>query len=242
MHEDLERLERLAITDLEARKEWARALKRSGDPRAPFVELSIKPGSYQWVQLCKLRDVLSKEDQIATSAWLDPLLSHWRELNLSGIDMSDVSALTVLTNLTQLNIHGTKVSDISALAKLANLTRLNLKETQVSDVSALAKLTNLTSLNLSHTQVSDVSALAKLTNLTYLNLRRTQVSDVSALKTLTNSQTSAIRSISQRHAGERCDTALWQNSQTCCKGCSWAPKRVASGALEVKFASLVVLN
>ena len=39
-----------------------------------------------------------------------------------------------------LNLSGTQVSDVSALAQLSNLQELYLSSTQVSDVSALRKM------------------------------------------------------------------------------------------------------
>jgi hypothetical protein len=69
-----------------------------------------------------------------------------------------------------LNLAGTKVSDIGALSGLTNLQTLYLDGTQVSDVGALSGLTNLQWLDLTDTQVSDVGALAELPNLDHLFL------------------------------------------------------------------------
>jgi hypothetical protein len=135
MHEPLERLERLSVSDLEARREWARALARSGDPRARLIALSIAPGADAWLALCEQLDFLSGEGQGAVDVWLAPLLHHWQVLDLSQRDVSDVSALQTLTNLTSLNLSGTKVRDVSPLAMLTKLTALNLRGTQVSDVT-----------------------------------------------------------------------------------------------------------
>ena len=107
-------------------------------------------------------------------------------LNLGDTKVTDVSALRELKNLTFLELRGTGVTDVSALRELKNLTWLNLDSTKVTDVSALQGLTNLTQLNLSHTSVTDVSALQELKSLTYLDLSYTKVTDVSALRGLTN--------------------------------------------------------
>ncbi len=112
-------------------------------------------------------------------------LTALTSLNLMGMQVSDVSALSGLTALTSLDLWKTEVSDVSALSGLTALTSLNLWGMQVSDVSALSGLTALTSLDLGGTQVSDVSALSGLTALTSLDLSFTQVSDVSALSGLT---------------------------------------------------------
>jgi len=113
-------------------------------------------------------------------------LTNLTSLNLSNTEVSDVSALGSLTNLTSLDLANTPTRDVSALGSLMNLTSLSLSVTGVSDVSALGNLTNLTSLSLFKTYVRDVSALGSLTNLTSLDLTGTQVRDVSALGSLTN--------------------------------------------------------
>ena len=71
----------------------------------------------------------------------------------------------------------TQVSDLTPLAELNNLTRLDLYETQVSDLSPLAELTNLEALDLAGTQVTDLSPLVKLEKLEWLLLEDTQVSE-----------------------------------------------------------------
>ncbi|HOY21181.1 MAG TPA: leucine-rich repeat domain-containing protein, partial [Haliscomenobacter sp.] len=56
-------------------------------------------------------------------------------------NLSDLSLLENLTNLTTLCIFNTQVSDLSPLANLTKLTRLDVFNTQVSDLSPLANLT-----------------------------------------------------------------------------------------------------
>ena len=58
-----------------------------------------------------------------------------------------------------------QISDVSPLANLKNLTELNISSSYVSDVSPLTGLKNLTILNISSSYVSDVSPLTGLKNL-----------------------------------------------------------------------------
>ena len=102
------------------------------------------------------------------------------------IEISDISPLASLTNLTELELVDNQITDISPLASLTNLTELYLQDNQISDVSPLASLTNLTILALADNQISDISPLASLTNLTHLALADNQISDVSPLASLTN--------------------------------------------------------
>ena len=113
-------------------------------------------------------------------------LTSLSELDLSGTQVSDISALSKLTSLSKLNLNDTEVSEISALSKLTSLSTLYLSGTQASDISALSKLTSLSELYLSGTQVSEISALSKLTSLSELDLSNTKVSDISALSKLTS--------------------------------------------------------
>jgi Leucine-rich repeat (LRR) protein len=111
-------------------------------------------------------------------------LKNLTSLNLSGANVSDLSALRGLKSLTSLNLSGTKVADVSALRDLKTLTSLNLFATEVADLSPLRELTHLTSLDLFDTEVTDISPLRKLTSLSFLNLSGTKVANVSALREL----------------------------------------------------------
>ena len=99
----------------------------------------------------------------------------------SNNDISDVSALVGLTNLTALWLNGNSISDISPLAGLKSLTRLGLSNNSISDISPLAGLTNLTALRLDRNLISDISALSSLTQLTELRLDRNSITDLSPL-------------------------------------------------------------
>jgi len=111
-------------------------------------------------------------------------LTNLRKLDLDYTEVSDISALKGLTNLTSLRLYRTHISDISVLRGLKNLKRLSLGRTSVNNISDLSGLTSLTNLSLTDTQVSDISALRGLTNLEVLSLSKTQVSDISALNGL----------------------------------------------------------
>ena len=54
-----------------------------------------------------------------------------------------------------------EITDVSPLASLTNLTTLNLSDNRISDVSPLASLTNLTWLNLMRNplDLNDIQAL-----------------------------------------------------------------------------------
>ncbi|MES2657314.1 MAG: P-loop NTPase fold protein [Verrucomicrobiota bacterium] len=102
-------------------------------------------------------------------------------LDLSGTQVSDLTALKSLSRLQFLYLIGTPVSDITALKSLTSLESLDLEHTQVSDLTALKSLTSLQSLDLRGSQVSDLTPLKNLTSLHSLYLMYTQVNDLSPL-------------------------------------------------------------
>ncbi len=126
-------------------------------------------------------------------------------LNLSANKISDILALSHLTNLTKLDLSSNQIRDISALSNLTNLTKLYLSNrgifekifliyfrnltksnNQIRDISVLSHLTNLTELYLSGNQINDISALSNLTNITKLYLDNNEIRNISALSHLTN--------------------------------------------------------
>ena len=102
-------------------------------------------------------------------------------LDLGGNNISDISPLAELTNLTSLFLYDNSVSDISPVADLTKLTLLHLWGNSVSDISPVADLTKLTSLFLGGNSVSDISPVADLTKLTQLGLGGNNISDISPL-------------------------------------------------------------
>ena len=73
------------------------------------------------------------------------------------------------------------ISDLSALTGLSQLQRLDLRNTKVSDLSALTGLSQLQTLDLSRTGVSDLSALTGLSQLQKLDLQKTHITNLSSL-------------------------------------------------------------
>lgn len=109
------------------------------------------------------------------------------ELDISGKELTEISAVAFLSNLTTLNISNNKVSDISAVKGLTKLTKLNLAQNTVTDISAVAALTALDTLNISKNSVNDLGAIKDLPALKTLRADNNQIEKafaVSNVKTL----------------------------------------------------------
>ncbi|WP_421798930.1 COR domain-containing protein [Haliscomenobacter sp.] len=112
-------------------------------------------------------------------------LIQLKELILNdNMNLSGLSLLTQLQNLTTLRVHFTQVSDLSPLATMQNLTTLSVDFTKVSDLGPLAQLHNLKWLSVSSTEVRDLSPLAQLYNLKLLDISNTKVGDLTPLKSI----------------------------------------------------------
>ena len=118
---------------------------------------------------------------------LSPLsgLTNLTTLLLQANSITDVSPLSGLTNLTTLRLYANSITDVSPLSGLTRLELLNLSTNSIADVSPLSGLTNLTVLWLYRTSITDVSPLSGLTRLEFLNLSANSITDVSPLSGLT---------------------------------------------------------
>jgi len=109
-------------------------------------------------------------------------------LYLGGNQITDISPLLGLKNLTWLFLASTGINDgnisnnvVPVLKQLSNLTALDLSHNNIKDISALKELINLRRLNLSYNNIVDISALEYLTNLTLLDLGYNKIENISAL-------------------------------------------------------------
>lgn len=105
------------------------------------------------------------------------------ELYIAGYDFTSLAGLEYCTNLVELKLmnDGINDSDLTTISKLTNLRTLNLQTNQITNVSALARLTNLESLGLMYNQISDIRCLAGLTKLQQLYLSSNTIVDISPL-------------------------------------------------------------
>ncbi|EJS6044754.1 InlB B-repeat-containing protein, partial [Listeria monocytogenes] len=135
----------------------------------------------------KLELIQFNSNQISN---LSPLsnLTNLSVLILSDNKISDLSPLSGLTNLKKLQLSENQLSDLTPLSGLTNLTFLDMNKNKISDISPLANLTNLTNLYMSNNQITNLSALSGLINLVNLYLSENQITDISGLSNLTNLQ------------------------------------------------------
>lgn len=104
------------------------------------------------------------------------------KLDLSGLDILDLSGMNLMVNVSELDISGTKAADLAPLGSLTNLKKLTAKNTRLTALPANVLPANLETLDLSgNAKLSVVreGAVAALPKLKALAL-----SGCEALKTL----------------------------------------------------------
>ena len=108
------------------------------------------------------------------------------ELDLSGKDIKNVSALSYCLNIKKLDISGNQVSDLYAIMNIPGLKELNMADNMVSDLRPLMGLTELESIDASGNKVTRTTALGTMENLLVLDLSDNPITDYSGLSNLEN--------------------------------------------------------
>jgi len=126
-----------------------------------------------------------KDNEISDITLLKEL-KNLTNLDLSNNKISDITPLKELKNLTELYLFDNKSIDITPLKELKNLTTLHLQSNQIRNITPLKELKNLTTLRLQSNQIRDITPLKELKNLTNLDLSNNKISDITPLKELKN--------------------------------------------------------
>ncbi len=119
-------------------------------------------------------------------------ISKITELNLQGINNSQISDLTGLegfTNLEILNLSGNAITNANSISELSKIQNLNLSDNSINEsiLSTVSKLTSLKELNLSNTQLNgdQLANFKNLKNLQKLVISKNNISTVESISSLT---------------------------------------------------------
>ena len=131
----------------------------------------------------KMREITGIRDEeiLLSDVWALPIL------DLENADISDISALSELTQLRELYLGHNNISDTSPLRALNSLCSLELEYNTLSAPDALDFLKdtgNISWLDLDHCGISDISPLSALQSLTSTALNGNMISDLTPLSDL----------------------------------------------------------
>lgn len=100
-----------------------------------------------------------------------------QELVLNDWQVSDLSPLRMLNNLTYLDLRNCAVSDLGPISNMNNLKTLVLSNNNLSDIWPIKELTNLQVLDLSNNNIAELSSLTSLGDLSVLKLANNNLED-----------------------------------------------------------------
>ena len=107
------------------------------------------------------------------------------ELNLGGLGLTDISALSACTKLEKLDLRDNKIEDLSPLVELPNLKWLCIWNNEVEDINPLLSLRELEYFDADSNKISDISVLEYLTKLDEVWLNRNPLKSIKPLSALT---------------------------------------------------------
>ncbi|WP_261810634.1 MucBP domain-containing protein [Levilactobacillus humaensis] len=163
---------------------WANAAETKQQTDQSFYNAVINVKSLEGLQYAKsLTKLAILPDSKASKTW--------GNTSQRG-QLSDISALQGLTQLTSLNLSWNQIgdADTAALASLTGLTSLNLSYNNITDLSFMSNLTALTSISFSQQadslyKITSLKPLAKLVNLSSMSFQYNNISDLSPLRNIT---------------------------------------------------------
>jgi len=138
-------------------------------------------------ELCKhmvLNDGVVKNGGIRSLKDLAKL-TNLRNLNIALQDISDISVLSGLAELSYVDLRHNPIGDVSPLAALSGLRELCVYDTYVSDLSALAACTLLENIDAGNARITSITAFTGIRSLMRLSIRQTTVKTISGIEEFT---------------------------------------------------------
>jgi internalin A len=99
-------------------------------------------------------------------------------LNIKNLDLEKLRTISILF------LPGNQISDITVLSLLTNIRYLNLADNQITDITPLQGLKNLNHLELQYNQIIDITPLQDLPGLEYLDLSQNPIDDFKTIEEL----------------------------------------------------------
>lgn len=109
-------------------------------------------------------------------------LGALQTLDLSHQNISDITPLTNMINLTQLNLDFNQISDLTALSNMKDLQTLHLNNNVIVNLNPLTNDTALVSLYLANNLIQTISPLVPLQHLITLDIANNNIASILPLK------------------------------------------------------------
>jgi small GTP-binding protein len=111
-------------------------------------------------------------------------LKNLTYLSLAGNKITDITTLKEFNTLIYLDLAGNKIINLTALKELKCLEQLDLSYNQITELTSLKELKTLTTLDLHKNKIINLTGLGELKNLVCLDLASNRITELTALKDL----------------------------------------------------------
>ena len=153
--------------------------KISEEQKTKFIQQCKNPPSSEFK---KTIQTMMKKTRKSQCTDLYDTISKQTKIDLSRMDIVDISPISFFPNIQRLYLDYNDVSDLSPLTHLPNLQVLFIDDNNISDLSPLSQNTNLLWLGLGDNKIQNISPLKDMTNLKRLWLGGNQIQDVTPLE------------------------------------------------------------
>ena len=133
-----------------------------------------------------LEELRLRDNSVSDLTPISGLTAHLTVIDVAYNNVSNISPVAGLVNLTSLNLDSNGVSNIAPVAGLTNLEMLYLDDNGISNIGPVAGLTSLHSLFLNDNNLTDISAVQNLTNLATLDVNNNNLTNISPVVNLTS--------------------------------------------------------
>ena len=178
-----------------------------------LISLSIKGIEISESQLAELSNALpnctihsdpAMADVVDISVGGVTFKSDVEELDLSGLGISDISALGDCKELRKLYLSGNSISELYALMNLPNLEYLDISDNIVTDLRPLMGLSTLRQVNASYNLIDSTVPIGAMTGLLHLDLSGNPITDFSGFKKLRGLKTLSVKDTGLTDEGVEC--------------------------------------
>lgn len=123
------------------------------------------------------RKIINSNDETLSITMLNGTINEIQFLDLIGYNISDLSGIENLTNLTSLNLSNNNISSITPLLSLHKLDTINLSNNQIKTIPVELYNSELSILSLSYNPINNFSGITNIKSISTLNLEGTNIKE-----------------------------------------------------------------
>lgn len=135
-------------------------------------------------RMASIRSLDLSQNREITGLYPLRILQRLEVLNISGLQVNDISPLMAIRRLVEFNCANTPVTDLKGISGQQHLKIINCSNTPLSDIDPLSLLPVLEDVNISGTDVNKLNALGKTYSLVSLSCFNTRISNLKPLEDL----------------------------------------------------------